>query len=285
MKDVKTLLNRSWLMLAACAYMTFAAGSASAQLAANQTNGFGNGRLITFTYLQNFDCVDQPTMDLDFNGVKAQSDPNEMQTPICQAVTEPTADPAGGDIKHTAHLYVLIPMFSVDNDQNPADAMPCPNGGRPEELCGPALGQALIALFGAVPEAWKAKVNPAITTQCPDPNNPVPGTCTMHASSVDLSVTLAALGKTGPPTAPIFVPTPNHSHVVDNSSVNTVPIWWEVRPVLVMSQSDWPAADGSSGITSSKIMDDVEAAGRAIEVGSNFFLFFSSSSMSGMHGM
>jgi hypothetical protein len=31
-------------------------------------------------------------------------------------------------------------------------------------------------------------------------------------------------------------------------------------------------------------MDDVEAAGRAIEVGSNFFLFFSSS-MSSMTGM
>jgi hypothetical protein len=108
----------------------------------------------------------------------------------------------------------------------------------------------------------------------------------MHASSVDLSVTLAALGKgPNPLTAPIFVPTPNHSHVVDNSRVNTGPIWWEVRPVLVVSQSDWPAADGSSGITSSKIMDDVEAAGRAIEVGSNFFLFFRSSSMSGMHGM
>ena len=282
----KRLLSRTWLMLASGALMIFGAGSASAQLGANQTNGFGNGRLVTFTYLQNFDCVDQPTMDLDFNGIKAQSDPNEMQTPICQAVTEPTADPAGGDIKHTAHLYVLIPMFSVDNDQNPADAMPCPNGGRPGELCGVALGNALIATFGFVPEAWKAKVNPAITTQCPDPNNPVPGTCTMHASSVDLSVTLAALGKgPNPPTAPIFVPTPNHSHVVDNSRVNTVPIWWEVRPVLVMSQSDWPAADGSSGITSSKIMDDVEAAGRAIEVGSNFFLFFSSSSMSGMHGM
>jgi len=50
------------------------------------------------------------------------------------------------------------------------------------------------------------------------------------------------------------------------------------------SQSDWPAADGSSGITSAKTMDDAEAAGRAIEVGSNFFLFFSSrlGSMSGM---
>ena len=289
----KRLFDHIWLALATGAWMIVGAGSASAQLAANQTHGFGNGRLITFTYQQNFDCVDQPVMDLDFNGIKAQSDPNEMQTPICQAVTEPTADPAGGDIKHTAHLYVLIPMFSVDNDQNPADAMPCPNGGRPGELCGAELGKALIALFGAVPEAWKAKVDPAITTQCPDPNNPVAGTCTMHASSVDLSVTLAALGKApNPPAAPIFVPTPNHSHVVDNSRVNSGPIWWEVRPVLVMNQSDWPAADGSSGITSSKVMDDAEAAGRAIEVGSNFFLFFSSRlssmggmSMSGMNGM
>jgi len=64
--------------------------------------------------------------------------------------------------------------------------------------------------------------------------------------------------------------------VVDNSRVNTGPIWWEVRPVLVMDQSDWPTADGSSGITSSRAMDDAEAAGRATEVGSNFFLFFAS---------
>ncbi len=50
-----------------------------------------------------------------------------------------------------------------------------------------------------------------------------------------------------------------------------------------MDQSDWPAADGSSGITSAKAMDDAEAAGRAIEVGSNFFFFFFSSQLSG-HG-
>jgi hypothetical protein len=266
---------RCGLTLALAALVIFGTTSVAAQLAANQTIGFGNNRLVTFTYLQNFDCVDQPALDLDFNKVKAQSDPNEMQTPICQPVTEPTQDPAGGNIKHTAHLYVFVPMFSVDNDQNPNDAMPCPNGGRPGELCGPTLGAALIKAFGFVPEAWKTK--PLVATQCPDPNNPVPGTCTMHASSVDLSVTLAALGKApNPPTANIFVPTPNHDHVVDNSRTNTGPIWWEVRPVLIMHQSDWPAADGSSGITSSKAMDDAEAAGRAIEVGSNFFLFFSS---------
>ena len=268
--------GRSRLTFTAYLGITFLAANACA-LAPNQTNGFGNDRLLTFTYLQNFDCVDQPKLDLDFNGIPAESDPNEMQTPICQAVTEPTQDPTGGKIKHTAHLYVLIPMFSVDNDQNPDHAMPCPDGGRPGELCGHDLGVALINAFGFVPEAWKSKVNPAITTQCPDPGNPVPGTCTMHASSVDLSKTLADLGKAPkPPTAPIFVPTPNHSHVVDNGFLNTRPIWWQVRPVLVMDQNDWPAADGSSGITSSRKMDDAEAAGRAIEVGSTFFLFFKS---------
>jgi len=30
-------------------------------------------------------------------------------------------------------------MFLVDNDQNPNDAMPCPNGGRRGELCRPAV--------------------------------------------------------------------------------------------------------------------------------------------------
>ncbi|MDQ2915584.1 MAG: hypothetical protein M3R40_00200 [Pseudomonadota bacterium] len=34
-----------------------------------------------------------------------------MQTPICQVINESSADPAGGDIKHTAHLYVPVPMF------------------------------------------------------------------------------------------------------------------------------------------------------------------------------
>jgi hypothetical protein len=279
----------SKIMLAGLTIVLACAGAAQTP-APNQTQGFGNNRVITFTYLQNFDCVDQPTMDLDFNGMMAQSDPNEMQTPICQAVTEPTQDPAGGDIKHTAHLYVLVPMFSIDNDQNVNDAMACPNGGRPGELCGPALGAALIKLFGFIPEAWKTR--PLVSTQCPDAANPsanaTPGTCTMHASSVDLSVTLAALGKIpSPPTMNVFVPTPNHSHVVDNSRVNTGAIWWEVRPVLVMNASDWPAADGSSGITSSMKMDDVENAGRAIEVGSNFFLFFASQGgggvMSQMH--
>ena len=251
----------------------FAPGGAPGALAPNQTQGFGNGRLLTFTYQMNYDCIHQPAMDLDFNGIKAQSDPREFQTPICQVITEPSIDPAGGDIKHTAPLYVLVPMFGTDT--NPADAMPCPDGGRSGELCGVDLGNALISLFGFVPEAWKTQ--PAVATQCPDPNNPVPGTCTMHASSVDLSTLLAALGKIpSPPAGNVFLPTPNHSHVVDNSDVDTPAIWWQVRPVLIFDPQDWPRADGSSGITSAQAMDAAEKAGRAAEVGSNFFLFFSS---------
>src|SRR5437870_5285578 len=151
---MKTLFILLRLTVAVCACITVATVTASAQLAPNQTNGFGNNKLVTFTYDQNFDCVDQPRMDLDFNKIPAASDPNEMQTPICQPVTEPTEDPTGRKIERTAHLYVLVPMFSVDNDKNPNDAMSCPNGGRPGELCGPALGATLMKLFGFIPEAW-----------------------------------------------------------------------------------------------------------------------------------
>lgn len=56
----QTSLRCLTLPLAACLTITFIAISATAQLADNQTRGFGNNRLVTFTYLQNFDCVDQP---------------------------------------------------------------------------------------------------------------------------------------------------------------------------------------------------------------------------------
>lgn len=239
----------------------------------NQTHGFGDQKLLTFTYTESFDCVDEPNTDLNFNSILAQSEPAEFQIPICQVATEPSLDPAGGKIANTAHLYVLVPMFSVNNDQNPRDAISC-TGVLPGTLCGTELGNTLISLFGAIPEAFKA--TPLVPVQCPD-NGFAPGTCTMHASRVDLAPLLASLNKIpSPPTSNIFVPTPNHSHVVDNAFLNTKDIWWEVRPILVMDQSDWPAADGSSGITSSRIMDAAETAKRAIEVGSHFFLFFDS---------
>ena len=255
------------------------AGTAFAQkpgsLQANQTYGFGAGKLLKFTYTENFDCIDQPNSDLNFNGIPADMDPGEMQIPICQVGTQPTINPpgqVGNPAVTTEPLYVLAPLFSVDNDQNPNDAISCDNVVT-GTLCGPALGSTLITLFGSLPEAFKAK--PLVYTQCPDPGT-APGTCTMHASRLDLGPALVALGLLPPPTTNVFLPTPNHSHVVINPDINIKAIWWQVIPVLVFSQSDWPNESGTSGITSEHALRVAEQAGAATEVPSNFFLFFSS---------
>jgi hypothetical protein len=260
----------------------FAQDNSKIALKPNQTLGYGSDQLITFTYTQSFDCVDQPTDDLNFNGIPAASDPAEFQIPICQAGIQPTQDPAGlgfGKNDPTEPLYVLVPMFSADNDQNPNDAISC-TGVVTGTNCGAALGSTLISLFGALPEAFKAK--PLVYTQCPDPGLP-PGTCTMHTSRVDLGLALEQLGLLPPPAANYFVPSPNHSHIVLDVDVNTPQIWWEVVPVLVMDSADWPNRDGSSGITSFTKLQAAEKAGNAIQVPSNFFLFFSTYEMQGMH--
>jgi len=250
--------------------------SASAQTKKpNTTLGYGAGQVLNFTYTQNFDCIDQPTSDLNFNGIPASTDPSEMQIPICQVGTQPTINPPGAKgnpAVTTEPLYVLVPMFSTDNDQNPNDAISCTNVV-PGTTCGATLGSTLISLFGALPEAFKA--TPAVYTQCPEPGT-VPGTCTMHASRLDLGPVLVALGLVKPPVSNIFVPTPNHSHVVNDDAVNKTAIWWQVLPVLVLNASDWPAKDGSSGLTSEAAITAAIKAGTALEAPSNFFLYFSS---------
>ncbi len=257
--------------------------SASAQtLKANQTLGYGDNQLLTFTYTQSFSCIDQPNDDLNFNGVIAAKDPGEQQTPICQLGINPSINPngqTGNPLITSEPIYVLVPLFSVDNDQNPNDAISCDNvvSGT---LCGPALGSELITLFGAVPEAYKAK--PLVYTQCPEPGS-APGTCTMHASRLDLAPVLAALGYTGPPTANIFLPTANHSHILINADINFPAVWWQVVPVLVTNQSYWPNATGTSGITSYEDLLAAKKAGAAIVAPSNFFLFFSSTTDAHAH--
>jgi len=47
-----TPCKKFWIAFAVCVSVT---GGAWAQLAPNQTHGFGNNRLITFTYLQKTD--------------------------------------------------------------------------------------------------------------------------------------------------------------------------------------------------------------------------------------
>jgi len=276
-------MKLSMIRPALLAAVALIAATVSAQtLKPNQTLGYGAGQLLTFSYTQNFDCIDQPSDDLNFNGIIAANDPGEMQTPICQVGTNPSINPpgqVGNPFETTEPLFVLVPLFSANNDQNPNDAISCNNVVQ-GTLCGPALGTELIALFGALPEAFKA--TPLVYTQCPEPGS-APGTCTMHASRLDLAPVLAQLGFTGPPTANVFVPTPNHSHVLLNQDVNLKPIWWQVVPVLVTSQSEWPVKDGSSGITSFKALQAAKTAGTAIVAPSNFFLFFGS--YTGDHSM
>ncbi len=268
----------------AIAALTLIAALAPAQSRKpNQTLGYGENKVLTFTYTQNFDCIDQPYDDLNYNGIIAAKDPGEMQTPICQVGTNPSINPpgqVGNPLSTTEPIYVLVPLFSVNNDQNPNDAISCDNVVT-GTLCGPALGTELITLFGAVPEAFKA--TPLVYTQCPEPGS-APGTCTMHAYRLDLAPALAELGYTGPPTANVFVPTPNHSHVLIAPDINVSAIWWQVVPVLVTDASDWPTKDGSSGITSYEKLAAAKAAGTAIVAPSNFFLFFSSQ-VNGSHAM
>src|ERR1051326_5804781 len=76
--------SRVLLAITICA--TVGLGTAFAQLSPNQTQGFGNGRLVTFTYLQNFDCVDQPTLDLDFNRTKEHTSELQSHSFISYAV-------------------------------------------------------------------------------------------------------------------------------------------------------------------------------------------------------
>jgi hypothetical protein len=279
----RRIATRSTLLFTLCltSLLALAQTGQLPNLKPNQTFGFGNNELVTFTYQQSFDCVDQPGDDLNFNGVLAESDPSEFQTPICQVGIQPTVDPTGlhGAADLTEPLYVLVPMFSVDKDQNPNDAISC-NNVVAGTNCGPALGTTLISLFGALPEAFKAK--PLVYTQCPGPNLP-PGTCTMHASRLDLGPVLVKLGIVKPPVTNIFVPTPNHSHVVLNIDVSQPPIWWQVIPVLVLNAADWPTEDGSTGITSIAKIRDAEKAGDAVQAPSNFYLFFASHPMRHSH--
>jgi hypothetical protein len=271
-------VSRPFLMLAVVASIVITASAQTKK--PNTTLGYGDGQVLNFTYTQNFDCIDQPTSDLNFNGIIAANDPGEMQIPICQVGTQPTINPPGmkgNPAVTTEPLYVLVPMFSTDNDQNPNDAISCTNVV-PGTTCGSTLGSTLISLFGALPEAFKA--TPSVYTQCPEPGSAA-GTCTMHASRLDLGPVLVALGLVKPPVQNIFVPTPNHSHVVINQDINVTAIWWQVIPVLVLNQTEWPAKDGSSGLTSYAAIQSAIKDGTALEAPSNFFLYFSSYSKSG----
>ncbi len=259
------------LALTMLASLPLFAQNGEKQLSTNQTAGFANGRELVFTYLMNFMCVDQPGRDLNNNGKPAAVDPGEFQTPICQVGAQSTIDPTGAPVSKTDKLWVLVPFFP----------------GSEKEAFTPPLTKALNDLFGFVPQAF---VNhPDVAVQCPEPGKPesahagMPGTCTMHASSVDLGPVLAALGKV-PPHTSVPVPTPNHSHLVEASTANVGAEWWQVVVVLVTDPNAWPNEEGSRGITSVKALREAQANKQALaDLPTNFFLYFASMKAANTH--
>ena len=251
-------------IMAIATFSLLLVAGASAQIAVNQTDGFGKDKLLTFTYAQNFSCIHQPFDDLDNNGKVAAVAPAEFQRPRCVIGKQPTIGPTGDPIQNVVKLYVITPFFET-NVNEPAFT--------------PELGAALKSLFGFVPDSFK--IHPGVAVQCPEPGLPLteqtgaPGTCTMHTSQIDLGPVLSELGL-APAGTPVVTPTINHSHIVDQQ-LHTGPIWWQVVSVLITDPNSWPSADGSKGITSLKKLREAQALGKAsADVPTNFFLFFGS---------
>ena len=142
LRAISCAVVSAWLLL----------GNATAQLAPNQTEGFGKDQLLTFTYGQNFSCVTGPFNDLDHNGLIAAVDPDEFQTPHCVVAFTPATTPAGVPVKEVQKLWVIAPFFET-NTAEPAFT--------------PELGAALKDLFGFVPDAFK--IHPGVAVQCPEP--------------------------------------------------------------------------------------------------------------------
>ena len=121
-----------------------------------------------------------------------------------------------------------------------------------------------MRVFGFIPEAFKA--HPDVAVQCPEPGPPrtqhkgAPGTCTMHATTLDFGRVLGpALGL--PRGTSLALPTPNHSHVIE--ARNEGAKWWKITSVLVTDPAAWLDADGTHGITSEDSLRAAQAAGQA----------------------
>jgi len=133
-------VRRVFAMLMLAAVMaTPVAAQPTRPIKANQTDAYGDDRLLAFTYFMNFQCVHEPFADLDHDGLVAAVDPDEFQSPRCVVGTQPRIDPTGNPISNTEPLYVIVPFFDADGDG---------------EAATPGLRDALRGLFGFVPDAF-----------------------------------------------------------------------------------------------------------------------------------
>ena len=228
-------------------------------LAPNQTFGYGADKLLVFQYRQQFDCVVGPHSDLNSIGKPADEAPEQFKSPECAiGFTSPIA-PSGKATSATDPLYILVPFFETNKK----------TGAFTKQL-----GEALKKLFGFVPDAFKP--DPGVAVQCPAPKDK-PGTCTMHPLQINLGPVLVALGKL-PKGTNLYVPLVNHSHLLNNATINQKPEWWALTIVLVEDPKAWPNAQGTSGITSlAKLREAQSKKEASADVPSNFFLYFGSS--------
>jgi len=255
----------------------------------NQTDGFGDGELLVFTYFQQFFCTHEPFDDLDNDGEVAAVDPEEFQRPRCVVGRPaPSIDPTGDDIDGVEPFFILVPFFDADND---GEAAVSPDSSQAENV---AFAFTLQNLFGFVPDAFDP--TPGVDVQCPEPGPPLTahkgdfGTCTMHADTTDLGPLLAQLGLVPAMTA-VLTPQPNHSHIIDGKNFGA--IWWLLNINLVNDRSVWPDVDGNCPagnavgdaevcLNSVDALEDAQAAGQvSSSIPTNFFLFFDSGELRG----
>jgi hypothetical protein len=234
------------------------------------TEGYGNFKVASFLYPQQFHCTDEPGDDLDGpghrgDGVVAAQDPDEFQHPAIGppgspcivgdtgSGSLPTIDPAGRPVENAEKVWAILPVFDSVKD---ADATP--------EFVDPTRDGSDV--------------------QCPEPGPPTTvhhgafGTCTMHPSTLHAEPAAAiAAGD---------IPLPNHSHIVRDGAVSINPVWWQTIAVRVLTERIWPDFDGRCPanlrggppcLTSLQALRDAQARGEAgPDTPTNVWLFFDS---------
>lgn len=233
------------------------------------TEGFGNEKVLDFKYGQQFFCTDEPRDDLDGpahegDGRVSAVDPDEFQFPSMTApgspcIVGPTKsgslpriDPTGRPASQAEPVWAIVPFFDGDGD----------------------------GILDAVDPT------PGVDVQCPEPGPPytqhtgVFGTCTDHPST--LHAEPAGLGD---------IPLPNHSHIIDGDSFNS--IWWLTIAVRVFDRSIWPDVNGrcpanpqggAPCLTSLAALRAAQSKGQAgPDVKSNVWLFFDSNTVPGVN--
>jgi len=102
-----------------------ASADPSRPIRVDQTDGYADGKVVVFTYGENYQCVHEPFDDRDGDGLPAAQDPDEFQKPVCEVGfgTKVGIDPAGEPATKTEDLFVIVPFFDADHDGEAAGGL------------------------------------------------------------------------------------------------------------------------------------------------------------------